>query len=60
MNITSFRGIKKARLRRDGLDEWVAVRMATGCRWHECLHPAPRCRPVLPGHWHQGQSIHLK
>ncbi|MES0447136.1 MAG: hypothetical protein ABUJ92_11375, partial [Desulfobacterales bacterium] len=27
MNITSFHGIKKARLRRDGLDEWIAVRM---------------------------------
>ena len=24
-------GIKKARLRRDGLSEWIAVRMATGC-----------------------------
>ena len=22
--------------------EWIAVRMITGCRWHECLHPAPR------------------
>ena len=23
--------LKKARLRRDGLSEWIAVRMATGC-----------------------------
>jgi hypothetical protein len=22
--------------------EWVAVRLPTGCRWHEYLHPAPR------------------
>jgi len=23
--------------------EWIAVRIATECRWHDCLHPAPRC-----------------
>ena len=35
------RKLKKARLRRDGLDEWIAVLIATEYRWHESLQPAP-------------------
>jgi len=37
MEITSFGGIKKARLRRDGLDEWISLRMAAKDKWQEYL-----------------------
>ncbi len=43
MDITSFHGIKKARLRRDGRDESIAVRMT------ESPYPAPRCPNGAPG-----------
>ena len=48
---TSFHGIKKARLRRDGLMD--AVRMTTWGRWHESLHPAH----LLPRRYSMGLPI---
>jgi hypothetical protein len=33
--------MKNAHLFRDGLDEWIAVFMATGCGWHDSLHLFP-------------------
>jgi len=35
--ITSFHGNKNARLRRDGLDEWISLRMAAKDKWQEYL-----------------------
>ena len=42
MDITSFGGIKKGPSLRRRASEWIAVRMTTGRRWHDYLHPAPR------------------
>jgi hypothetical protein len=57
--LTSFHGIKKARLRRDGLDEWITVRLvqdAGGTSTHTLL---PDAGPVPLGYWHQGISFSI-
>ena len=41
--LTSFLGNKKSPPPKRRASELVAVRMITGCRWHEYLHPTPRC-----------------